>query len=500
MGEVNRTSAAVRRAWIRRAWWLTPLAILLGLTLPHLADGDWMRGDSAWYAAIGVQAWRTGNLWTLFEAPGTPYFNKPPLGFWMQGAWMSLAGVGPWQARAWTILAAGIGVLSVGAIARRLAGRQAALLCALLVAINVEYFRRTREISLDMWNTAFMFLGAWAMVGLASSRSRGALRVILAGLAIGAALMTKPLVGLAAPALIGGWLVWSARRKNLPQAPGPQPSPLQQLVRAGSVLILAVAVAAPWHVSMALIHGEAFTSQYFGREIADRAAGDLVGGQRQTQPAWFYLANLASAWTLWLVAALVLIARRPARVRWNTPLTAMGAIWVLGWLLLLTLFPDRRDRYAIPVHAGMALVLGGLLAARVRALSVTLRWAPIVIAIAASIFALLPVRVQRGVAPQWPSLFDWMKASGITQVWDGSFAGAPAARLYLQTGAWPHPTRDRTGAITAPPPPGATILYHRRGGFAPGPGETILWHRDDLTATRLDGPRWNPLPAPDPGE
>ena len=37
--------------------------------------------------------------------------------------------------------------------------------------------------------------------------------------------------------------------------------------------VVAVLLAAPWHVSMYVLHGDAFTGAYFGREIMARAAG-----------------------------------------------------------------------------------------------------------------------------------------------------------------------------------------------------------------------------------
>ena len=54
--------------------YLIPALVLLAVTLPHLGQGD-LRGDAGWYSAIGLQAWRTGDLWTLYGEPGQPYFN-----------------------------------------------------------------------------------------------------------------------------------------------------------------------------------------------------------------------------------------------------------------------------------------------------------------------------------------------------------------------------------------------------------------------------------------
>ncbi len=481
---------AAGRWWLRRRYVLAPLVLLLCVTLPHLCDGDWLRGDSAWYAAIGLQGWRTGDLWALHEAPGRMYFNKPPLVFWMQGAWMSLAGAGAWQARGGSIAAGIICVGSVAGIARRLHGRRAGMVVGSLLALNVEFFRRTREISLDMWQCAFMLVAVWALVRAAGSR-RWAGWSLAAGIAVGAALMCKPLVGLVAPVMVPAWMLACSRGAEWRRALG----------TAGLAIAVGIAVAAPWHVSMIARYGDEFTSQYFGREIADRASGALVGGQKQLQPAWFYLANVASAWSMWAlgIAAGVLAWGRWLWRRRGGRLLLLGLVWGMGWLVLLSVFPDRRDRYAIPMHAGLAIALGALVTGRSRAGSRILRWGPAAAIAGAAVLAILPVKVQREVNPQWPEFNSWVREQSAS-VWDGGFAGAPAARMYVELGSWPRTTRDRTGRIVDEPPAGAILAYHRRGGWSPGPTEQRVWEKGDLVATRLGEGGWRPREVEDPGE
>jgi hypothetical protein len=47
----------------------------------------------------------------------------------------------------------------------------------------------------------------------------------------------------------------------------------------------------------------------------------------------------------------------------------LSAIWTLGWLTLLTLYADRRDRYSLPVYPGMAWMAGLWLAGAVAAVA-----------------------------------------------------------------------------------------------------------------------------------
>jgi hypothetical protein len=174
--------------------------------------------------------------------------------------------------------------------------------------------------------------------------------------------------------------------------------------------------------------------------------------------------------------------------------------WAICWLVLLTAFPDRRDRYAMPMHAGLAITAASFLTGRSRRASHALRRVAPIAAGAGIVLAVLPIRFQRAINPQWPTLTAWLKGHAPDGAWEGAFAGAPAARVYLGTGAWPRTTRDSAGRLINPPPRGAILLYHRRGGWAPGPGETIVWREGDLSATRLDGQTWSPVSSPDPGE
>ncbi len=264
--------------WARHAWWFVPAAVFLCLTLPHLEQGAF-RTDTGRYGAVGLQMWRTGEFWTPYLQPDTPYFNKPPMGFWIHGASLHALGVGVWQARLPTVLA-GLGVvLLTGATVRRFANRTRALMAGVILATTLEFFRRTKEISLDMWQALFVFAAVWCVcvavtrTDRKTGRWRDAWWFSMAGVAIGLALMTKPLTALVAIPLLAVWML-----------------SFGSATRVGWLALsafVAVLVAAPWHLSMASAHGEAFAGNYFGTEVANRAAG-----LKETKPWYFYFKEM----------------------------------------------------------------------------------------------------------------------------------------------------------------------------------------------------------------
>lgn len=484
--------------------YLIPLALLLALTLPHLAQGD-LRTDTGWYSAIGLSSIRhlphatsLADALTLHAEPGKPFFNKPPLALWIHGVTLYALGVSVPAARIPTIAAAAACVALVVALVRTVGARTHAMMAGVSLACTLEFARRTKELSLDMWQLAFMLAAVLVVARAARAAARpNARSALLSGALIGAALLCKPVVALLASILLVAWL---ASRRRL----APAWAPLH--------LAAALAVAAPWYVLMTAHHGDAFLSRHFVGEVADRAAGLTTAGPTGklgggAEPPTFYLAQIISSYWPWLATALlgtVALARRelPPRAR---PLALLAILWFAAWLVLLSIFPDRRPRYALVLWPAGAILSGlwlGVRAARplrplVRAVAA---WGVAIAAVGGAAFALAPVRVQRPPSAQWPALFEWMRSTHTTDLYQGSALGPTGARVYLETGRWPIPTQDRQKRITTPPPAGASILYHRRDGYAPGPHETVLFHEGDLTVTRLDESPWSPVPTPDPGE
>ncbi|MEX2219779.1 MAG: glycosyltransferase family 39 protein [Phycisphaerales bacterium] len=473
--------------------WLVPAVLLLAVALPHLDQGDF-RGDAGWYSAIGVQAWRTGSLWTIYADPGQAYFNKPPLAFWIHGLVLHLFGVSLVAARLPAVIAALGCVLLTVAITRELATRRAAVLAGVAMALSLEFFRRVREVSLDMWQLLFVLAALW-LAAAAVKRGRGWL-LVAAGVPLGLALLCKPLNGLLLIPILAAWMLWAGRARMLPWLLG--------------TLGAAVAVAAPWHISMWATHGQDFLDQYFGAEIGERLAANPAG-PISGNPPWFYLEKLGTLYWPWMIAVAI------AAVHWlrGRPLSRgnlagkLAVVWTVAWLAALTLYADRRDRYGLPLYAGLGMLAGlGLAAAPAMRFPRRwmLRWLAPAFAAGAVAVAALPVRVHERNETHWPELYAWLRQTehiegGFPDLWQGAFGGHHGARLYLEFGRWPHPTRNRWNRFIADPPSGVLLIYHRRDGLAPGPTERILWRSsdDELTVTRLDGP-WTPEGAPDPGE
>lgn len=481
------------------AWWLVPALLFCCVTIPKLWQADF-RSDAGWYSAIGVQAWRTGHLWTLYGEPGQPYFNKPPLVFWIHGLVMHIFGVGPLQSRLPTVLAGVLCVLATMRLVTRINGRRAGWWAGTVLALSYDFFSRGRDVSLDMWQTMFMVVSL-ACVLDGDMRERRSW-FALAGVPLGLALLCKPLTALLVIPMMVAWLLISGRASKWWW-------PLL-------TTFAAVAVAAPWHVSMYLLHGQNFTSQYFGAEIVGRATGAIADTTKAGNSWWFHISHIVQRYWPWLpfagAGAIAVVQMWRRNKRHSAAMFAV--IWSIAWLILLSVFTDRRDRYSLPLYPGLAwLAAIGIAGSRVAWVRIVQRRAAKfigpVMAVCAIVISVIPLRVHKPEPQQWARLFDWVRQNkvagepvardGGNVLWQGAFQPLRGARLYLEFGWWPRTTRDRWGNVLERPGPGSLVIYHRRDGLAPGERETVVFAEGDLKVTSLQG-EWKPIEVPDPGE
>ncbi len=168
--------------------------------------------------------------WALHFAHMDPWFltvwpDKPPLFLWSLAGVFELFGPSPASARFLNMAITGLTVPVVAAIARRLWGPSAGLLAAVTFALN--------PFVLSFAPTAYTdpMLVLWGMVALYAALAR---RPFWAGMALGAAIMTKQQGVLFVPLVLGimagEWRMangkWRETNAKSPPIPGPQsPSP-----------------------------------------------------------------------------------------------------------------------------------------------------------------------------------------------------------------------------------------------------------------------------------
>jgi 4-amino-4-deoxy-L-arabinose transferase-like glycosyltransferase len=406
--------------------YLLPLVILSAVTLPHLEQGDFRR-DTVNYAAIGHYMWNGGSLLVPQIGPEKPYFHKPPLALWIHGLFLKLCGTNLAVARLPSILAAaGVIVFSMLSL-RNLGTRREAITSGIVLALTYEFFRRTREISLDLWQLLFVMIAVWLVT--IAIRNRQRMPLVLCGVPIGLALLCKPLVALFVFPIFVIWLAIAGQAGLI----------LRLFIGA---LPIALVVAAPWHLYMYSLFGEGFLHGYFQREIVEHPAQS-----QQRTFAFYYLAeNLRTYWP-WMLALfyacyLAIFKRGRFQPR-HREIFLLATIWVLLCLVGLSSFADKKPNYALPLYPMLSWICAWGIC---RISSPTLRgWysrglpgLAATFAVVLLVTALAPVRFQEPPEKNWVAVIDWMKANKIdsAQLAYANLELNDICYVYLKTGNW----------------------------------------------------------------
>lgn len=452
---------------------LVPCALLVMTFLPGLNDGFW-RVDNPLYAAISKFAYESGSLWTLY-AGEQHYFNKPPLVFWVHGAVLHAFGAELWAARLPSLFVAlSTLLLSIDAV-RRLTGPYAAMASGIVLALTLEYFRAMHSISLDLWIGLAVTGGAWCVIrGVISGRVL--LWSIGAGVFIGAGLMTKPLLALAALPFFAIWLGVTRQWRALAFMP---------LIAA-----VAVAVALPWHVSMGMLHAELFWNEYFGSQVMDRVTTDAHG----SSPWWSYLGTIGQTYWPWLIAfacgAWLLWGDR-ARAG-ERPALWFGVVFSIGWVVMLSVSQDKAGRYLIPAYPFASWVGGVWLARAFPMTRRTDRLARVAIVGAPAIGLLLALfgpAPHQPISQPWRELRDFVRAHP-----DDDFVIDPRSRtlgaqVYLMRNRWPGVAKWNAGvgedAGGGLPPAGTLMVSRRHAVLWARPGDQTVFENAEFIVWRL---------------
>ena len=454
---------------------LIPVLWLLTFSVPHLDQGDF-RTDTGRYAAVGLQMWDRGDLLFSYTQPESPYFRKPPLGFWIHGAVMKLFGVDLTVARAPSIVAAlGTLLLTFWWVLKQ-GNRTWAFATALVLAITYEFVRRTREISLDHWQLLFMLAATIVVLQAVQRRENGWGGATLAGVLFGLSLLVKPLGGGIAFGIAGLWLIATRRLDK------------RTFIQMLWVFVVMMVVGGAWHVYMYAEFGQAFIDGYLGGEVIDRLEGEV------NPVGWSYYPQLwlATYWPwlpIFLWGLFAVYSQRQQQRPGERDVLWLALIWLVMWGLVLILLPDKRPRYALVMYPAAAIISAyGLMSwswAKKWLEKKPSLWQVIAPSLLLMILAVAPVRVQAPADPDWQALFAWMDNQGIEPkaLWEYHIYDGDAGRFYLRYRQWPHAAIDRLTLQPKPVPSGSLLLY--TDSIQPPQTQTVLFQAGKLTVARV---------------
>ncbi|HTB10460.1 MAG TPA: glycosyltransferase family 39 protein [Bryobacteraceae bacterium] len=302
-----------------RSWLIVPLLILY---LLDLGGVGFISTDEPRYASIGREMARSGD-WVTPRLDGAPWFEKPPLLYWMIGAGHLARLPDEWAARLPVALLSIAFLLLFFYIAAREFSTKTSIAAVTILATSAGWLAYSFGALTDLPMSAL--LGAAMLVALFENKKWSG---FAAGALLGLAVLAKAFVPLVlfAPAFV------ISRGKRVAIAVG------------------LIAVALPWHVLCLLRNGQVFWAEYFWRQQFSRF---FTTERQHVQHWWFYLPVLLAGLFPW-TPLVALVARRSTysdvRIRY------LGA-WLLYGIAFFSASQNKLAGYLLPLMPGMALLL-----------------------------------------------------------------------------------------------------------------------------------------------
>lgn len=310
--------------------------------------------DEGRYAEIAREMLTSGD-WVTIRYDGLKYFEKPPFHMWMTAVSYALFGIGDWQARLCVALAgaAGLGVSMLAAA--RWFGARAGLMAGLVLASAPMWNVAAHFNTLDMTLSGAM---AWVLASLLLAQHPAATpaarrRWMLAcWAAMGVAVLTKGLVGVALPGLV--LVLYTGVTRDLS---------LWRRLHAPAGIALMLLVAVPWYWLVAQRNPE-FLRFFFIHEHWQRYTSTV---HARTGAPWYFVPLLVGGFLPWLglVPGMVRAVAQRAGVadaagdRPPFQPALMAALWAVSIFGFFSLSGSKLPGYIVPMFPALG-ILGGV--------------------------------------------------------------------------------------------------------------------------------------------
>ncbi len=323
-----------------RRSWSALLLVLMGLTFVSNSGAFPEDIMEARNLATAREMLEDGN-WLSPTMNGEPRLEKPPLPTWAAAAVMSA--VGPDRLallRLPAAAAAALLVLFLLALTRELTDDETTpFLAAATAATSFYVVVMARNITWDIFCHAFMLGAVWQLHrGMARDRMR-LLPFVLAGLLMGLSFLSKGPV--AFYALLLPYLIARAASSGA----APFKAHARPLLLAA---LVAIVISAAWPLHVYLAHPE------LSAEVARKESSAWLG--RNVRPFFHYWSFPVQSGVWAVLGAAALVFPYARRRLGRSGVHGLLAGWVWAGVLLLSIFPEKKERYLLPVLLPLAML------------------------------------------------------------------------------------------------------------------------------------------------
>ncbi len=441
--------------------WLCVIAALIDLQAFGLTDLD-----EGFYASVAWEMRESGD-WRTPTLGGAPWFEKPPLLYWLMTLSMRLFGETEFAVRLPSALMYALTILLIVWWGNRRLGQGAGDWGALLFALSPLSLILARLAITDM---TLAFLLTLTLIAL--WETRGWLWSVLGGVALGLSILTKGPFGLGLMGLLYLWNAKTLHARGL------------RFRWVAFALVTALLTALPWYGGVYLQHGSEFFNEFVVKQNLLRfAGGDTAHSVLpliQRGEVWSVLGGVAVYLLFYVVVLWLggLPMAGYASALWRGEDDALRRYlqrW--AWLVfgLFTLSFTKLPAYIFPMFPALALLAGAQIAqARLEASAPVRVWVGrrlgmFALVMGAAVWGALALYAPLWQAAPWaialalgaptaafalykPAAPPWTRTLGVVALligWNGALTGYD--RLALR------PVRE----LALKPPPYRTLIAYR---------------------------------------
>jgi len=325
----------------------TILAIAYFLALlPWLGKNKLLGLDESMYADIVLSEARDHQWWPMMFH-GQPFWDKPPLVFWLQGLTVKLFGANEFSLRVWSALAGALCVYFVVRLGMVLGKNLwAGLTCGVRLILQEHFILYSRVATLDMALLSCLLGGWWHLTKAFNppNKSEADRELLYAGLWLMGAVAVKSWHGfIFTPAFIlalGFCRSWPFSRK-------------QVFIRLFLPSLLLMTV---WMACNIITFGEPYLQWEWAIDIAARAHGSGFGSLSRLQYHWEFYGILVQEGMAFLWPLLPLCFFLWVREGWQQSsqghfesTSVIGSSFFFYYLLFILVFITTFINYILPL-------------------------------------------------------------------------------------------------------------------------------------------------------
>jgi 4-amino-4-deoxy-L-arabinose transferase-like glycosyltransferase len=304
---------------LSRSWLIIPL---LFFYLFKLGSVGFLGPDEPRYASIGREMAISHDFVTP-RLDGQPWFEKPPLLYWMTAAGTILGLHDEWAARLPVELLSILFLIFFFNVLSREFSPRIATYASIILATSTGWIAYSFVAVTDL--AMSVLLSAALLIAMFDTRRNSG---YIAGALLGLSILAKGFV----PLILFAPLFLIVRRRRL-------------TTMAGAIL-----VAAPWYLLCFERNGYVFWEDFFWRQQFERFFTPLL---QHVQPMWFYIPILLAALFPWTILAGVLFRRKTyddVRIRFL-------AGWLIYGLVFFSVARNKLPGYVLPLLPALTIVL-----------------------------------------------------------------------------------------------------------------------------------------------